>query len=77
MKKWIQLFNNAARAFGRVLRQLAARQPLTVEEATYGQRLEICGACPYHVAGRCLECGCFVRLKNILATETCPKQFWK
>jgi len=35
-------------------------------------RLEICGACDRHQAGRCAACGCLVVVKTSWAEQRCP-----
>lgn len=36
------------------------------------RRRVICESCPFFDAGRCKICGCFLRLKTVIATESCP-----
>lgn len=51
---------------------------ITKERLT--KRLNICAVCPMLRAGllgpRCAKCGCFVKLKARLATESCPAGKW-
>ncbi|WP_346274994.1 DUF6171 family protein [Leptospira santarosai] len=46
----------------------------------YDKRLEICLSCTLILKGflseRCSICGCFVRLKTKLKSETCPIGTW-
>jgi hypothetical protein len=47
-----------------------------VDDKVAAARLSICHACPYHEDGQCTVCTCFVRMKVMLSTETCPKKLW-
>lgn len=40
-------------------------------------RNAICEACVYNVDGVCDVCHCLILAKTSLATESCPKKFWK
>jgi len=42
------------------------------------QRLQICEKCNFlDLANyKCLECGCFMRLKVMMPTARCPKSKW-
>lgn len=35
-----------------------------------------CGGCPQQVSGQCRLCTCVVKLKVLMATETCPAGRW-
>lgn len=39
-------------------------------------RLSICKQCERYSMGRCLECGCFMKLKTTLANASCPLHKW-
>lgn len=48
-----------------------------VEESVRLNRLEICGGCPrYTPEGRCVECGCFMKIKVAFQTSVCPLEKW-
>lgn len=51
---------------------------LTNEEE-YNKRINICEQCPLldKAAGRCRECGCFVRTKAKLKSDHCPLGKWE
>jgi hypothetical protein len=55
-------------------------QPLPPEAVA--ARLQVCQGCPSGLyegtswGGRCLACGCYLRMKAMLATETCPRGHW-
>jgi hypothetical protein len=71
-----RMARNAIAAGTRVLRAVAARQPIRVPPDVLEQREAICAGCYENLAGRCKKCGCGVRAqllrKTHLATEQCP-----
>lgn len=42
------------------------------------RRLSACEQCEFVeiAAGRCRKCGCFVKIKTWMATESCPEEKW-
>ena len=69
---------NAVQAVGRVVKAAVKRDPITVSEAVYQARLEICTQCD-KLDGqqfRCRQCGCYTKAKLRLATESCPLDKW-
>jgi len=67
----------ALRALRRMVLKIFSPGPLAVPEKVAAQRLEICKVCPYNVGGQCTVCTCFISIKVMLSTETCPKKLWK
>ena len=47
-----------------------------VSEKTYWGRLEMCRGCDKLQDDRCIECGCFVKIKAKWASESCPLGKW-
>ena len=62
---------------------ISAGAPVASSEVV-AQRLAICQGCDYHgpdpifnsVEGRCLKCGCLLKAKIRMATESCPIARW-
>jgi len=52
---------------------------VVVTSFEHDQRLELCYHCPFldAQAGECLKCGCPVEEKTLIASEECPKHFWR
>lgn len=50
--------------------------PVLADKSTKQKRLSICRNCDYFDDGQCQECLCLVRGKVILATESCPRNYW-
>lgn len=66
------------RAMLRAGRAAAHGKSVLVTERQQSRRLRICAACPFY-DGRvhqCNKCGCFVDLKTLLRTESCPVGRW-
>lgn len=69
---------NAFRAAGRILRQLFRRGPFTVSPARQDARLAACEACEFLIrdSRQCVKCTCFVDIKTLLSSESCPEKYW-
>lgn len=39
-------------------------------------RARVCRSCAFYEAGQCSKCTCFVGLKSILRSESCPIGHW-
>jgi hypothetical protein len=48
----------------------------TEDSAETDRRLEICFSCENFKDGRCMLCGCFMKLKAKLSTGSCPVGKW-
>jgi hypothetical protein len=59
---------------------LAMRHSLIVDNATADERAREChrrdGDCYDAVYGQCRVCTCFVGIKTLFATESCPRGYW-
>jgi hypothetical protein len=78
----LDLARNASRAVKRVLVQVGHGRGIAADQDTIGRRQSVCqsNTCRKYEAAheRCLhpKCGCFLRLKRWLATESCPEGLW-
>ncbi len=76
----LEMVGSAAKALGRVVKAVATGQPVFATAEEQAQRLAICSTCPKYDAAqsRCLACGCLVKLKAALQSETgqCPEGKW-
>jgi len=66
-------------AVGRVFRQIFFRgEPFIVGPDEHEARLEKCNQCEYLVpdSRQCVRCTCFVDVKTLLSTESCPEKYW-
>lgn len=67
---------NAASALVRVTKATIRREPVRADLVVIQARQAICEACPELVKGKCAKCGCFYKIKILLATEQCPIGKW-
>jgi hypothetical protein len=51
------------------------REPIVPFE-TFVERVVECSDCPFRDVDRCFYCGCYLRPKASLSTETCPEGRW-
>jgi hypothetical protein len=72
---------NAVKAAGRLTKALLTGRRGLVDSIEARERLDEChsrkNSCFDADSGRCRVCRCFVEVKTRLATETCPKGYWK
>ena len=43
---------------------------------TIRERRSVCQGCHYRNRGNCMECGCIIKHKTRVASESCPVGFW-
>ena len=50
-----------------------------VSQAEYEERKSICHACPFFNMAqmRCMDCGCYIKVKARLKVEECPQGYWR
>lgn len=58
--------------------QLAKKKPVMVSRDRRAKRMAACQKCSSlrHSDIRCMECGCFLKIKTRLTTATCPNGEW-
>ena len=83
-KRPFQILANASKAAGRVGIALIKGKTVFTTEELANERLKICanGICPWYrekPVMRCAhpDCGCFLKAKVMLLTETCPDSRWR
>lgn len=57
---------------GAILRHPFGKRPATVPHETAVAREGKCSVCPHHVGSQCDLCSCFIGIKVLLSTESCP-----
>jgi len=67
---------NAVIASRKVIKNAIKNKPILVDDEIREGREEICEKCDNLKNGRCFECGCFLAMKLVLATEKCPIGKW-
>jgi hypothetical protein len=73
---WAETLGNAVQATARASKAFVNGEELKVSEMVYNTRLSICDGCEEKQGLRCKLCGCFIKAKAWLTTETCPKGAW-
>lgn len=50
-----------------------------VSKKEYDERRNICYACPFFNVRemRCMDCGCYIKVKARLKVEECPQGYWR
>lgn len=73
--KFIRRVKNFIHALGRLIRS----KKLGAGKALRNARLSKCNACIYNKKGICADqsCGCIIKVKASILSETCPKGFWQ
>lgn len=61
-----------ARAVFRTIQYLVAGRPVLAPGPIQEDRLAACEKCPWHVDSQCVKCTCFVAVKVLLSSESCP-----
>lgn len=61
-----------AKSIFRTVRYVLQGRPAIVPPDIRAERYELCQACPSNSGGQCRICTCFVSVKVILSSETCP-----
>lgn len=59
-----------------VVKNAIAGNSTLVSEEVRTERWSICGGCPRLQNDRCLECGCFMKIKVAFQTSKCPLEKW-
>lgn len=75
---------NAFMALLRVVRAFGLRKPVFLDDATIKARLDKCEGDEHHLkcpwfnrsSRQCTDCQCFVDMKAMLSTESCPRKRW-
>lgn len=63
-----------------IISNIAAGEPIAVDDAEAERRMDVCKTCPSYVetldVPRCNDCGCLMSLKTKLADMKCPQDKW-
>lgn len=63
---------NLFKAVVRTVRYLIAGRPVLAPSKVQDDRLAECYKCRWYLDGQCTECTCFVAVKVLLSSESCP-----
>jgi len=69
---------NFAAAVFRSIKQLLRGKSFLSTGDVIDKRVATCLKCPFYDSdsGQCTACDCFVRIKALMLTESCPHEFW-
>lgn len=73
----IEELKEVTQAGKRVIKALINGEEVLVDKATRDKRLRTCDKCKFNRNGKCQVCKCYITPKKALATENCPKGYWK
>jgi hypothetical protein len=60
-----------------IINNAASGNSTLVEDSVRNSRLTICRSCPkFTPEERCVECGCFMKVKSAFVTSKCPIGKW-
>lgn len=62
-----------------IAKNVISGEEITVSAEVVEKRLEVCKGCPHFEPKleRCMECGCFMKIKSGLAGMKCPLNKWE
>jgi len=72
----MQMAKNLASDSSKIIKNAVQGNKTLVDEETRTTRWSICQGCPKLQNDRCVECGCFMKVKVAFVTSVCPIGNW-
>lgn len=72
----MEMAKNLASDGAKIIKNAAQGKSTLVDDDTRTTRWSICQECPILQNDRCLECGCFMKVKVAFVTSKCPINKW-
>lgn len=72
----MQMAKNLINDGGKILNNAIQGNSTLVDDTLREQRWSTCVSCPRLQNDRCLECGCFMKVKVAFVTSKCPIEKW-
>lgn len=72
----MQMAKNLATDGTKIIKNAIAGNKTLVEDNVREHRWTTCQSCPRLQNDRCLECGCFMKVKVAFKTSVCPLDKW-
>ncbi len=72
----MEMAKNLMKDGGNIINNAIKGNNTLVDDDTREQRWSTCQTCPRLQNDRCLECGCFMKVKVAFATSKCPLEKW-
>jgi hypothetical protein len=71
-----EMAKNLTRDASKIVQNAVAGNNTLVEQSIRDYRWMMCTGCPRLQGARCLECGCFMKVKVAFQTSQCPLGKW-
>lgn len=72
----LEMAKNLMRDGTQIVKNAASGNSTIVEDSVRDSRWSTCMSCPRLQNDRCLECGCFMKIKVAFVTSKCPLDKW-
>jgi len=72
----MEMAKNLAADGTKIIKNAISGNKTLVDDDIREQRWSICQQCPRLQNDRCLECGCFMKVKVAFQTSKCPLENW-
>lgn len=72
----MEMARNLFKDGSKIISNAIKGNPTLVEDDVREHRWNTCLSCPRLENNRCLECGCFMKVKVAFKTSVCPLQKW-
>lgn len=72
----LEMARNLLRDGSKIVTNAIQGNPTLVDDIIREQRWDTCLSCPRLQNDRCLECGCFMKVKVAFKTSSCPLNKW-
>jgi len=72
----LEMAKNLARDASKIVKNAVSGNTTLVESFVREERWATCNGCPRLQNDRCLECGCFMKIKVAFQTSQCPLGKW-
>lgn len=69
--------SHAADSIAKAADAFISGEMVMAPDSVVAYRKRRCAGCKFNVDGRCTECTCFIDAKVMVATEFCPRRYWK
>ena len=72
----MEMAKNLATDGTKIIKNALSGNKTLVEDEVHNNRWTVCQSCPRLQNDRCLECGCFMKVKVAFNTSVCPLDKW-
>lgn len=72
----LEMAKNLMRDGSKIVKNAVSGNKTLVDQEVRDGRWQTCLGCPRLQNDRCLECGCFMKVKVAFSTSVCPLEKW-